>query len=144
MDGNERAASDAPVVGNNPIRVEKARIQRCSGILRRMVRWLMLILRLAVAREISPNLLLEYLALRHQLLVLSRTVKRPRLTPLDRALLGLAFPRLERMEDCPFGFQPDTVIHWHRAGFRLFWRWKRRPRPTGRKAIPRHHHLIRK
>jgi putative transposase len=31
--------------------------------------------------------------------------------------------------------QPSTVIRWHRAGFRLFWRWKSRPRKTGRKTI---------
>jgi transposase InsO family protein len=31
--------------------------------------------------------------------------------------------------------QPSTVIGWHRAGFRLFWRWKSRPHKTGRKTI---------
>lgn len=52
-----------------------------------MVRWLTLMLHLAVAGLKSRrNLLLEILALRHQLLVLSRSSKRPRLTPLDRAL----------------------------------------------------------
>jgi hypothetical protein len=31
--------------------------------------------------------------------------------------------------------QPDTVIQWHRAGFRLFWRLKSRPRKAGRRTI---------
>jgi hypothetical protein len=31
--------------------------------------------------------------------------------------------------------RPDTVVRWHRAGFRCYWRWKSRPRP-GRPAVP--------
>ena len=52
-----------------------------------MIRWLNLALHLAVAGLKSRrSLLLEMLALQHQLLVLSRSSKRPRLTPLDRVL----------------------------------------------------------
>ena len=52
-----------------------------------MVGWLILLLGFAVAAfKGRRNLLLENLALRHQLLVLHRTAKRPRLSPLDRAL----------------------------------------------------------
>jgi hypothetical protein len=52
-----------------------------------MIRWLRLVLHLAVGGLKSRrSLLLEMLALRHQLLVLSRSSKRPRLTPLDRVL----------------------------------------------------------
>src|ERR1019366_3627175 len=55
------------------------------GILGGMIRWLTLVLHLAVAGLKSRrNLLLEIPALRHQLLVLSRSSKRPRLTTLDR------------------------------------------------------------
>jgi len=55
-------------------------------ILRRMVHWLILLLRSAVAAPNARcNLLLENLAVRHQLLVLHRTAKLSRLTPLDRA-----------------------------------------------------------
>lgn len=35
--------------------------------------------------------------------------------------------------------KPDTVIGWHRQGFRLFWRWKSRSRKVGRPQIPRAH-----
>jgi hypothetical protein len=52
-----------------------------------MIRWLNLVLHLAVAGLKSrQSLLLEMLALQHQLLVLNRSSKRPRLTPLDRVL----------------------------------------------------------
>ena len=33
--------------------------------------------------------------------------------------------------------QPETVIRWHKRGFRLFWRWKSLPRWPGRKQVPR-------
>ena len=32
--------------------------------------------------------------------------------------------------------QPETVIRWHRKGFKLYWRWKSRPRWPGRQRIP--------
>jgi hypothetical protein len=39
--------------------------------------------------------------------------------------------------------QPSTVLQWHRAGFRLFWRWKSCPHKSGRKTIaPDTIHLI--
>jgi putative transposase len=31
--------------------------------------------------------------------------------------------------------KPDTLIRWHRKGFRLFWRWK--SKPTGRPRLPK-------
>jgi len=101
-----------------------------------MVVWLILILRLAVASLRSRrNLLLENLALRHQLLVLSRGSNRPRLTPPDRAL-WVWLSRTWNGWKVPLRiFQPDTVIRWHRAGFRRFWKWRSRPRRVGRQAI---------
>ena len=35
--------------------------------------------------------------------------------------------------------KPETVIHWHRQGFKLYWRWKSRPKRLGRPTIPREH-----
>jgi hypothetical protein len=40
--------------------------------------------------------------------------------------------------------KPETVIRWHRAGFRLFWRWKSRSRGGGRPKVAleiRHHDM---
>ncbi len=81
------------------------------------------------------NLLLENLALRHQLLVFSRSNKRPRLTPLDRALWTWLSQSWADWKIRLCLVQPSTVIQWHRAGFRLFWRWKSRLRKPGRKTI---------
>jgi hypothetical protein len=101
-----------------------------------MIRWLTLEVHLAVAGLKSRrNLLLENLALQHQLLVLSRGSKRPRLTPVDRALWIWLSHVWNRWKASLRILQPDTVIHWHRAGFHLFWRWKSRPRKAGRSPI---------
>ena len=32
--------------------------------------------------------------------------------------------------------KPETVVRWHRAGFRLYWRWKSLPRGGGRPTVP--------
>jgi hypothetical protein len=101
-----------------------------------MIGWLTIVLRLAVVGLKSRrNVLLENLALRHQLLVLSRGSNRPRLTPLDRALCAWLSQTWRGWKTRLCLVQPSTVIQWHRAGFRLFWRWKSRPGKTGRKTI---------
>src|SRR6516164_3040997 len=80
-------------------------------------------------------LVLENLALRHQLAVLRRTAARPRLRPCDR-LLWVRLSRLGRgWGEAVAIVQPETVIRWHRAGFRLFWTWKSRRNGPGRPAV---------
>jgi putative transposase len=81
-------------------------------------------------------LLVENLALRHQLTVLRRQTRKPKLHQADR-LLWLTLRRF--WPDWQKGlllFQPQTVIAWHRLGFRLFWRWKSRAR-GGRPTVDR-------
>src|SRR5262245_7124937 len=71
---------------------------------------------------------LEVLALRQQVAVLKRKRPRPRLSRLDR-LFWTTLPHLwSRWTDVLLIVKPETVIGWHRAGFRLFWRWRSRPR----------------
>jgi hypothetical protein len=79
----------------------------------------------------------ENLLLRHQLNILRRRAPRSLwLRTVDR----LAFVSLYRL--CPAVVdavaivRPETVIRWHRRGFKAFWRWKSRSR-GGRPAIPR-------
>ena len=73
-------------------------------------------------------LLLENVALGHQLTVLRRQSCKPKLAQADR-LLWLALRRLwPDWQKRLFLFQPQTVIAWHRLGFRWFWRWKSRAR----------------
>jgi hypothetical protein len=58
--------------------------------------------------------------------------------------MGMALPILERLAIRLVIVQPETVIAWHRQGFRLYWRWKSR-HPLGRPAVsPEVINLIRK
>src|SRR5271169_5844129 len=89
---------------------------------------------------------LENLALRHQLGVLQRsTRKRPKLTPVDR-LFWVCLSRVWRDWRSALAIvKPETVVAWHRAGFRLFWTWKVRRGQPGRPLISREvRHLIRR
>ncbi|PYT29836.1 MAG: hypothetical protein DMG57_10260 [Acidobacteria bacterium] len=67
---------------------------------------------------------LENLALRHQLGVLHRYVKKPKLTPLDRLLWAWLCGVWPDWRSALIVVKPETVIAWHRKGFRLFWTWK--------------------
>ncbi len=84
----------------------------------------------ADAARSRSDVLLENALLRHQLLVLGRTARRPRLTAADRGLLVLLASRLRTWADALVIVRPATVLHWHRQGFRLFWRRKSAPRTT--------------
>ena len=68
---------------------------------------------------------LENLALRHQIGVLQRVGrKRPKLMPWDR-LLWVWLSRIwSGWRSALAIVKPETVIAWHRAGFRLFWTWR--------------------
>ena len=88
----------------------------------------------------------ENLALRHQIGVLQRSVrKRPKLNSGDR-LLWICLSRLWRDWRSALAIvKPETVIAWHRSGFRLFWTWKVRRGQPGRPVISREiRDLIRK
>jgi len=74
------------------------------------------------------ELLLENAVLRQQVIVLSRAGKRPAFTPWDRRLLVLLASRLRTWASALLIVQPETVLRWHRQGFRLFWRRKSAPR----------------
>jgi hypothetical protein len=79
----------------------------------------------------------ENLFLRHQLTIaMRRAPPRLRLRGSDRALLiGMTrlWPNLRGMAQV---VQPETILRWHRAGFKVFWRWKSRNR-AGRPKIDR-------
>jgi putative transposase len=81
---------------------------------------------------------LENLALRHQISVLQRSARRrPKLTSGDR-LLWVCLSRLWRDWRSVLAIvKPETVVAWHRAGFRLFWTWKVRRGQPGRPVISR-------
>jgi len=74
----------------------------------------------------------ENLALRQQLSVLHRSVPRARLRRTDRAFWVILRRLWSGWRNVLVVVQPATVLRWHRAGFRLFWRWKSRKGPVGR------------
>jgi len=80
---------------------------------------------------------LEILALRHQLGVLQRSVKRPKLTPADRLLWAWLSAVWDDWQSSVFIVKASTVIGWHRKGFRLFWDWKIRHGKPGRPGVPK-------
>ena len=81
------------------------------------------------------QLVLENLALRQQVTMLRQSVKRPRATVADK-LFWILFSRyVDGWRKVLYGLHPDTVVRWHRRGFRFYWRMKSRGRKPGRPAI---------
>ena len=79
---------------------------------------------------------LEILALRHQLRVLERSQSgRLRLTRLDRLLWAWLSRAWDQWRTALVIVKPETVVAWHRRGFRLFWAWKSRHK-IGRPSVP--------
>jgi len=77
----------------------------------------------------------ENVALRHQLIVLRRKVRgRVRLTNNDRWFLIQLYRWFPSILQVLTIIRPETLVRWHRAGFRCYWRWKSRPQ-AGRPRI---------
>jgi putative transposase len=74
----------------------------------------------------------ENLALRQQLAVLQTSMKRPRLRKRDRVFWVWLSRLWADWRSSLMIVKPDTVIRWHRPGFRLYWRWKSRTKKRGR------------
>src|SRR5258705_6110684 len=73
---------------------------------------------------------LEVVALRHQVSVLRRQhTGRLRIGSWDRLLWVWLYRLWPQCLEVMVLVKPATVIQWHRAGFRLYWRWRSRPRP---------------
>ena len=81
---------------------------------------------------------LEVLALRHQIGVLQRAAnRRPRLTPADCGLWVILSRLWSDWRAALVIMKPETVIGWHRKGFRLFWAWRVRQGKPGRPRVSR-------
>lgn len=70
---------------------------------------------------------IEVLALRQQVAVLKRKRPRPPLTRFDRFFWTILRQLWPRWSDVLAVVKPETVVGWHRAGFRLYWRWRSQP-----------------
>ena len=80
---------------------------------------------------------MEILVLRHQLGVLQRSVKRPKLSPADRFFWAWLSSVWTGWESRVSIVKAATVIGWHRKGFGLFWSWRIRHVKRGRPAVPK-------
>jgi len=91
-----------------------------------LARLLSLLATLRSVLRVRAVLALENLALRQQLAALHRSTPRPRPRLTDRAFWLLLSRIGSRWADALVVVKPDTVVRWHWAGFRPFWRWKSR------------------
>ncbi len=87
--------------------------------------------RLLVSLRYVRNLALENLALRQQLAVMKRQRPRPRLRGTDRLFWVWLSKVWKDWQRALVIVKPETVIAWHRQGFRLFWAWISRRKHCG-------------
>ena len=100
-----------------------------------MMRWLGIVLgTLRSAVRTQRELALENLALRQQLAVCKARRPRPRLTEIDRIFWVLLSRLWTSWRHSLLVVRPQTMIGWHRQGFRRYWAWKSRRR-SGRAPI---------
>lgn len=78
---------------------------------------------------------MENLALRQQLSIYHHSKKRPKIRLRDRLFWILASRYWEKWKNALIIVKPETVIGWHRKGFKLYWTWKSRKRGPGRPKI---------
>ena len=84
----------------------------------------------------KARLAAENLCLRQQLVVFKRQQARPRLRDADRRFWVLACRWFSDWSNCLIVVKPDTVIRWHRKGWKAYWRWRSsNPARSGRKRI---------
>ena len=81
------------------------------------------------------QLILENLALRQQLAMIKSSGKRPRVSPADRLFWVLFSTYVNGWRSMLHALHPDTVVRWHREGFRRYWAWKNRRQHVGRPTI---------
>ena len=81
------------------------------------------------------QLTLENLALRQQLAMLKSSVKRLRVSHADRLFWVLFSKNVNGWRSMLYALHPDTVVRWHREGFRRYWAWKSCRQHAGRPTI---------
>ncbi|HBG93911.1 MAG TPA: hypothetical protein DDY14_01000 [Chromatiaceae bacterium] len=109
----------------------------CKSIIGTLNRVLAVLKALCSLFQSQRRLALENLALRQQLAMLKSSTKRPRAAALDRLFWVLFVKYVNGWRAMLHALHPDTVVRWHREGFRRHWRWKSRRRNVGRPPIDR-------
>jgi hypothetical protein len=75
----------------------------------------------------KADLIAENALLRQQLLVLKRQVKKPKFRLIDRLFLVFFASLVNSWRQVLLIVKPATLLKWHRAGFKLFWKFKSKP-----------------
>src|ERR1700676_1645452 len=113
---------------------ERPRIGRCCCAMRdlcRLVGWMVVDLIRSRA-----SLEAEIWTLRKEINVLRRTAsKKLSFSAIDRLVFVGLYRLFPNVRDALAIVKPETIVRWHRAGFRSYWRWKSRPR-GGRPTVP--------
>jgi len=137
-----RSALDRSTTDSSPIPDEDSVSHRAAIPCRMhlamwpLLKFVMLFLRSVPAffRSRNNQAIVE-LTLRHQLATYTRKGPKPRITLADRAFWVFLSRTWSGWKEVLVIVQPDTVVRWHRKGFRLYWRFISRPGP-GRPPIP--------
>src|SRR3981081_2838950 len=80
----------------------------------------------------------ENLVLRQQISVLRRRMpKRPALTNIDRLLFVWLYRWFPSTAGVLAIVRPETIVRWHRVGFRAYWRWRPRSQASQAEEIER-------
>jgi len=84
----------------------------------------------------KSQLIAETALLRQQLIVLNRQGKKPRFIPPGRLLLVSTASTVQSCKQALLIVKPDTLLHWHRQGFKLLWRFKPKAKKAKRIGFP--------
>jgi transposase InsO family protein len=88
---------------------------------------------LADVAKTKKELIAENALLRQQLIVLNRQVKKPEFKPLDRLIFVMLASLVKEWKQALLILKPDTLLRWHRQGFKLVWKLKSRAGSKERK-----------
>src|SRR3984893_6853926 len=123
-----------PVPVANLLAGGRPRIGRCGSVMRYLVR--LIVCAVGDVFRSRAAVEAESLTLGQQIIVLRRTApKKHSFGAIGRLVFVGLYRLCPRVLDALAIVRPGTVIRWHRAGFRLYWRWKSRPR-GGRPPVP--------
>lgn len=127
-----------PGLGTMPFRVTKGRAKTNERTKGQRMGWIVILGRTLMLTLVTrARLEAENLALRQQLAVYQRMVKRPRLRRGDRVFWVWLSRLWSDWQSVLVIVQPETVVGWHRRGFRLYWTWKSRRGKPGRPKVSR-------
>lgn len=92
----------------------------------------------------KTSLVAENVLLRQQLIVLERQVSKPNFQPLDRLILVILAGLVPNWRRPLHIVKPETLLKWHRTGFKLLWKFKSKPKARQPKIVAETILLIKK